>query len=44
MKMPLWGCPGMNFKYSLPFFIMRQAYANFERDPLGPAANVYSKS
>jgi hypothetical protein len=31
MKRLLWGCPGMNFKVTLPFPIMRQAYAAFEK-------------
>ena len=33
MKRLLWGCPGMNFKYTLPFHIMRQAYEAFEKRP-----------
>jgi hypothetical protein len=32
----LWGCPGMNFKVTLPFPRMRQAYAAFEKRPPGP--------
>ena len=33
MKTLLWGCPGMNFKVTLPFPIMRQVYAAFEKRP-----------
>jgi len=27
----LWGCPGMNFKASLPFDGMREAFAAFSK-------------
>jgi hypothetical protein len=36
MKRLLWGCPGMNFKVTLPFAIMRGAYAAFEKRPPWP--------
>ena len=31
IKSLLWGCPGMNFKVTLPFHEMGQAYAAFEK-------------
>jgi hypothetical protein len=49
MKRLLWGCPGMNFKVTLPFHIIRQAYAAFEKRPPWPlqpyfeALKCYSK-
>jgi hypothetical protein len=43
MKRLLWGCPGMNFKYTLPFHKMRQAYAAFEKRPPWPL-QTYLKS
>jgi hypothetical protein len=32
MKIPYWGCPGLNFKANLPFNGMRAAYAAFEKE------------
>jgi hypothetical protein len=34
MKVPFWGCPGLNFKAHLPFDGMRSAYAAFEKEIL----------
>ena len=32
LKVPFWGCPGLNFKANLPFDGMRSAYAAFEKE------------
>ena len=32
MKIPLWGCPMLNFKANLPFHVMKPAYAAFEKE------------
>ena len=32
MKIPYWGCPGLNFIANLPFDGMKQAYAAFEKE------------
>ena len=32
LKVPLWGCPGLNFRANLPFDGMRPAYAAFEKE------------
>ena len=32
MKVPFWGCPGLNFNANLPFNRMRPAYAAFEKE------------
>jgi hypothetical protein len=41
MKSLLWGCPGMNFKVTLPFHKMRQAYAAFEKRPPWPLQTYF---
>ena len=41
MKRLLWGCPGMNFKVTLPFHKMRQAYAAFEKRPPWPLQTYF---
>ncbi|UCF83581.1 MAG: hypothetical protein JSV50_20830 [Desulfobacteraceae bacterium] len=32
MKIPFWGCPMLNFKANLPFYVMKPAYAAFEKE------------
>ena len=32
MKIPFWGCPGLNFNTNLPFDEMRPVYAAFEKE------------
>ncbi|UCF82817.1 MAG: hypothetical protein JSV50_16725 [Desulfobacteraceae bacterium] len=32
MKIPFWGCPMMSFIADLPFYVMRPAYAAFEKE------------
>ena len=32
MKIPFWGCPMLNFNADLPFYVMRPAYAAFEKE------------
>jgi hypothetical protein len=41
MKRPLWGCPGMNFKVTMPFHKMRQVYAAFEKRPPWPLQTYF---
>jgi hypothetical protein len=39
MKVPFWGCPGLNFKANLPFDGMRHAASSAER----PAYAAFEK-
>ncbi|UCF82061.1 MAG: hypothetical protein JSV50_12690, partial [Desulfobacteraceae bacterium] len=32
MRVPFWGCPGPNFRAELPFYVLRSAYAAFEKE------------
>ncbi|UCF84861.1 MAG: hypothetical protein JSV50_04305 [Desulfobacteraceae bacterium] len=32
MKVPFWGCPGLNLRADLPFHAMRPVYAAFEKE------------
>jgi hypothetical protein len=32
IKIPFWGCPGLNFNTNLPFDEMRPVYAAFEKE------------
>ena len=39
MKIPFWGCPGLNFKANLPFHVVRHAASSAER----PAYAAFEK-
>ena len=41
LKVPFWGCPGLNLKANLPFDGMRPAYAAFEKEiPMAPQSTI----